>query len=156
MSAGRPFDEEQFAQTIVRVEWDNSWIEFVPVTESSSIRDSSNRGDVSPLPGVLHVISGCNPGYRASDADNDQRHVSIGERLRGLGVVPRPAIGSSPDGTWVESSWAVSGLARESVCSLARQFGQVAIFEIEGPTIRIIRCSDAELMCDMDCDIRRA
>lgn len=130
------FDEDQFASTIVRVFHQGKWLEIHPdasaVTSPIAVR----------LPSPLHVISGCNPGYRADEAENERRHTYMEERLKQLGVDPIPAVGMSPDGTWVEPSWAVSGLTRDQVCELGRAFGQVAVFEIDVREVSVIQCRD--------------
>ncbi len=149
MNGEQPFDESQFAHTIVRVELNGSWVEFVPNPEA--VDDAAT---VSPVRGIVHVISGCNPGYRESDEVNAQRHIYMEQRLRDVGAQPLPAIGMSPDGSWVEPSWGVTGLARETVCALGREFGQVAVFEIEGSRIRIIRCTDSAEVSDRGVRLR--
>lgn len=129
------FDEEQFSRTVLRLRIEDVWFTLVP-TRSVGV-------DVLPVTEVLHVISGCNPGYRETDEVNERRHMYMERRLRDAGVEPLPAVGTSPDGSWVEPSWAVTGLSRDVACDIGREFGQIAVFEIDGPSLEIIRCADS-------------
>lgn len=140
MKADQSFDESQFEHTIVRLEVDGEWFVYEP---------GASRGGLGPpVARVVHVISGCNPGYRETDVVNERRHMHMERRLRELGVESMAAIGMSPDGSWVEPSWGVTGLTRRAVCALGREFGQVAVFEIEGERLRILRCADSEQISD--------
>jgi hypothetical protein len=139
-AADLSFDEGQFSSAIVRILDQGTWFDIVPND------DLSTPGSNLVMPTPLYVISGCNPGYRASDEENDRRHEQLGERLRDMGVDLMPAVGMSPDGSWVEPSWAVSSLDLDVVCALGREFGQVAVFVIDEGEIRVVRCRDGVSM----------
>jgi hypothetical protein len=66
-----------------------------------------------------------------SNEENEKRH----EALRRL-LLHRPVqfvlvYGQSPDGQWIEPSYAVHGFSRSEACGLARDIGQRAIFELD-------------------------
>lgn len=134
------FDESQFADTIVRLFDDGVWIDIIPTSHV----DVGRVGVVAP--GVIHVISGCNPGVLETEDVNAQRHLELETRLRGMGIDPQPAIGRSPDGAWVEPSWAVIGVSRAEICAVGREFGQVAVFAIDADHIYVVACADGEIM----------
>ena len=144
------FDEGQFARTVLRVHIEGEWWEIVP---GAGFRGPANQW---PLRTTLYVISGRNPGYTATDEDNERWHGELEHQLRTKGWDPMPAVGSSPDGNWVEPSWAVVGIGRDEACAVGRIFGQVAVFEIDRPPdgglgggvleIRVISCSDGRVM----------
>jgi len=132
------FDEGQFENAIIRILGDGGWIEIAPVSEPMG------AAGVAAIDEPVHVISGCNPGYRETDEVNARRHRELELRLRKLGPDPSPAVGMSPDRSWVEPSWAVAGLSRKTVCALGQEFGQVAVFEVDSDRIRVVRCADSE------------
>lgn len=141
--SGEIFDESQFGRTVLRVQLEGTWFEFTPG------KGLSGASAPWPLRTMLHVISGRNPGYTADDESNQRWHADLEHHLRSAGLNPTPAVGSSPDGTWVEPSWAVTGLNREEACAVGRAFGQIAVFEIEGQDaneleVRVIRCADGQ------------
>lgn len=140
VSSSQRFDPGQFVHTVIRLFAGETWIDLVPDAETS--RDSGDVIIVEPV----HVISGCNPGYRESDEVNRMRHMNMERRLRESGAEPRPAIGMSPDGSWVEPSWFVAGLPRAVVCSIGREYGQVAVFEVDAFRIHVLKCAGEDLV----------
>ena len=132
------FDESQFADTVVHLIRNGVWIEIVP--DANAPLDQLNDPGIST---TIHVISGCNPGYRETDEANALRHIHMEQCLREVGADPQSAIGMSPDGSWVEPSWAVTGLTRDQACAVGREFGQVAVFEIDARRIHVVRCIDS-------------
>jgi hypothetical protein len=87
---------------------------------------------VLPLPTPIHILTAYNPFERVlSNEENEKRH----EALRRL-LLHRPVqfvlvYGQSPDGQWIEPSYAVHGFSRSEACGLARDIGQRAIFELD-------------------------
>lgn len=132
-----PFDEAQFADSLVQIHLDGVWVEFVPVSDEA--------GGSWPIERAIHVVSGCNPGYRAAAEDNEQRHRDLEGVLRRDGHEPLPAWGLSRDRMWREQSWAVRGSSRHEACAYGRRFAQVAVFEIDGRCIRIVACDSEEV-----------
>lgn len=145
MSENPDFDESRFADTIVRVLDRGEWFDIVPMTEGriESRPNDVQAIDVSEQFVTCHIISGCNPGYRERRSVNARRHLDLEARLRGEGFDPQPALGLSPDGTWEEPSWSVAGMTRAQACAMGREFGQIAVFEIDGESMRVVRCQDA-------------
>lgn len=139
-SQDQPFDESQFENTVVRMELDGGVVEIVPQDEGVPTTNPNSIHE------TVHVISASNPGFLDTDENNERRHVYMSHRLRELGVEPLAAIGASPDGQWQEASWAVRGLTRQQVCELGREFGQVAVFEIDSRQVHVVRCSDSEVV----------
>lgn len=136
-SGGQSFDSSQFEHSIVRMQVAGVLVEIVPVV------DESPATDPPKIRQTVHVISASNPGFLDSDENNERQHIYMSHRLRELGVEPLPAIGASADGQWQEASWAVTGLTRLQVCELGREFGQVAVFEIDSRRIQVVRCADS-------------
>lgn len=132
-----PFDEAQFADSLVQIHLDGVWVEFTPVSDEA--------GGSWPIERMIHVISGCNPGYRASVEENERRHGELEAVLRRDGREPWPAWGLARDRMWSEASWAVQGLSRHEACAYGRHFAQVAVFEIDDRCIRIVACSTGDV-----------
>jgi hypothetical protein len=139
------FDEDQFAHAVIRIQLGDEWLEISP--------GESGVSNPRSLDGLIHVVSGCNPGYRETEQVNSRLHQELELRLRELGSDPRPAVGMSPDGSWLEPSWAVVGLSRETVCALGREFGQVAVFEIDSQRIQVVQCADSEVVSARPCRV---
>lgn len=135
----RRFDVHAFADSIICV-FRGSWIELAP-------RDHGDPGEPdSAFDDLAYVISAFNPGHRADDDVNHERHLELADSLRRDGLRVRPAVGLSADRVWVEPSWEVSGLSRSQACAIGRSFGQVAVFEIDGTRVRVVGCSDEAIM----------
>ena len=133
------FDVDQFAHTVVRFDSGQGWIDIVPQAVSAG---EGSTDEQSVITESVYVISGCNPGFREADDVNERRHGLLEARLNELGVTPRPAVGLSPDESWIEPSWAVVGLTRDQACDVGWEFGQVAVFEIDSRQIHVVRCVD--------------
>lgn len=90
---------------------------------------------------TVHVLTAHNPHSRRP---SDTANALANEQLRCLLVKKAKLMEAvscrSAEGEWAEPSFAVTGLARETAIELARLFSQRAIFEIEGPTLRVIDC----------------
>jgi AcrR family transcriptional regulator len=98
------------------------------------------RVDVPP---PLHVLTGWNPGARSrSVAENERLNQRLWERLQAAGTVTETALGWL--GSWSEPSFVVSGLPIAGAVELAREFGQVAIFEITQSELRVIDCANGQ------------
>jgi hypothetical protein len=96
-----------------------------------------------PMPPPLHVLTGWNPGARSrSVAENERLNQRLWERLQAAGTVTETALGWL--GSWSEPSFVVSGLPIAGAVELAREFGQVAIFEITQSELRVIDCANGQ------------
>lgn len=136
-SGGQSFDASQFEHSVVRMQVAGVLVEIVPADEEPPTTDPPK------IRQTVHVISASNPGFLDSDENNERQHIYMGHRLRELGVEPLPAIGASADGQWQEASWVVTGLSRLQICELGREFGQVAVFEIDSRRIQVVKCADS-------------
>ncbi len=97
-----------------------------------------------PMPPPLHVLTGWNPGARPrSVAENERWNQQLRERLQATGTVTETALGWL--GSWSEPSFVVSGLSTAGVVQLAREFGQVAVFELTQDELRVIECANGQV-----------
>jgi hypothetical protein len=97
-----------------------------------------------PMPPPLHVLTGWNPGARPrSVAENERRNQQLWERLQAVGTEAEMAFGWL--GSWSEPGFVVSGRTTAGVVQLAREFGQVAIFEITPEELRVIDCANGQV-----------
>ena len=125
--------------------WD-TWAKSVIMIRVADGREV--RAGSAPLPwiGATHVITAWNPGRTRSRDENLVANERLREELEAKGLEHRRAVGSSPDGSWSEEGFAVTGLSRAEATQLGREFGQLAIYEISGSTVVIIDCSDGRVL----------
>ena len=91
--------------------------------------------------GPCWVVTSHNPMSEPSTSDeNDRHHDDLCSRLDADGLAWRPALGTSPDGTWSEASVAVTGIDRQAALALGRAFGQLAVFEVADGILRVHAC----------------
>lgn len=90
-------------------------------------------------PATCHVITAWNPG---SVWMSEERNLKSNERLRESivrhGGKAVEVVGSSPDRTWQEQSFLVTGLPRATVVDLANVYGQVAFFELTADRLHVV------------------
>lgn len=85
-----------------------------------------------PLPTPVHILTAYNPFERVlSNEENEKRHNALMKLLLQRPVQFLSVNGQSPDGQWIEPSYAVHGFSRAEACALARDIGQRAIFELD-------------------------
>jgi len=97
-----------------------------------------------PMPPPLHVLTGWNPGaHPRSVAENKRWNQQLRERLQAAGAVTEMALGWV--GSWSEPSFVVSGFSTAGAVQLAREFGQVAIFELTQGELRVIDCANGQV-----------
>lgn len=85
-----------------------------------------------PLPTPIHIITAYNPFERVlSNEENSRRHEALRKLLLHRPVQFLSVYGKSPDGQWIEPSYAIHGFSRSEACRLARDIGQRAIFELD-------------------------
>jgi len=85
-----------------------------------------------PLPTPVHILTAYNPFERVlSNEENKKRHEALRRLLLHRPVQFLSVYGQSPDGQWIEPSYAVHGFSRSEACGLARDIGQRAIFELD-------------------------
>jgi hypothetical protein len=81
-----------------------------------------------PASGCVHaLLTACNPGsIRLADKDNARRMQRLRNRLSSLAIQWSPALGRSPNGTWLEQSCWLTDVDVERVDALAAEFEQNA------------------------------
>ena len=89
----------------------------------------------------IHVITGWNPvderlGSEVNDARNEQLHADISA----LGFDALAALGSDPNSSHSEKSWAVVGLTDNAAVELGKKYGQVAVFRITESCLSVLGC----------------
>ena len=89
---------------------------------------------------LAHVVTAWNPGREAAADANGAANRRLGGVLADTGLEVRAATGESPDGSWVEESFVIVGLTRAQAVRIGRDFGQLAIFEIDREAVRLISC----------------
>ena len=96
-----------------------------------------------PLPTPIHIITAYNPFEKVLNREENQQRQEALERLLELRSVQFTSVcGVSPDGQWVEPSFAVHGLNRSAACALARYIGQRAIFELDDEFLYVIESDE--------------
>jgi hypothetical protein len=97
----------------------------------------------------LFVLTAWNPGGTERDrAVNDADERVLEDELRGAGLTWWPADGRSPDDSWSEPGVAVAGLDRDAACVLGERYRQLAVYELTGDDVRVVRCADRAVMRD--------
>ena len=119
-----------YLETVVSVWRDGRW---TPVAEYVSLHG-----------GVLHVITGWNPGAeRPTHEENDAANRILYEQLVSRGLVPAHALGADPNSDHAEHSWVVAGLTDEQARKLGAEFGQVAVFRVDGDELTVLACTES-------------
>lgn len=100
-------------------------------------------------PSVLptFVISACCPfSEPLDDAANLALHRSLQKRLKKLLGRPQAqctmeeVVGQSPDGSWQEPSWAVTGISEKEAVGLGTLYYQWAIFRFDENGRSLVKC----------------
>lgn len=105
-------------------------------------------GAVLAGPGAIervcgHVITAWNPLSVERPLEHNR---AAHEALRAqLGEVVE-TVSSAPDGTWREEGFLVTGLTREALCALGRDFAQHAVFELDDDEVRVVSCHDGRIV----------
>lgn len=93
------------------------------------------------------VISACCPfSEPLDDAANLALHRSLQKRLKKLLGRPQAqctmeeVVGQSPDGSWKEISWAVTGISEEEAVGLGTLYYQWAIFRFDEQGRTVLNC----------------
>jgi hypothetical protein len=88
-----------------------------------------------------HVLTAYNPGGGvAADVDNRAAARALRADPRLDGLVLLPSFGGHPDGAWLEPGVAIIGLSRHQAQVLGRAYGQLAVYELDGTTRRVVAC----------------
>lgn len=107
---------------------------------------------VSELPEVLrgarlHVITAWNPmSISRSVETNRAANLELRTLLESHDLVVSEALGRARSGSSAEESLYVVGANRKLAARIGGQFGQKAIFEVADGELRLVRCSDAQVI----------
>jgi uncharacterized protein DUF3293 len=86
---------------------------------------------IAPLKLPIFIITAHNPdAERLPDEENRSRNLKLRGLLEERRLAWLEAVGRAPDGSWAESSFAISGLAEADAIEIGGQFGQLAIFMV--------------------------
>ena len=79
---------------------------------------------------VAWILTACNPrSVVLAPEANAERHEQMGRQIADLGLVAYPNLGYDPaDHTWNEAGYTIVGSDKATVCDLARQWEQNAVF----------------------------
>jgi hypothetical protein len=124
---------EAFRSTVVRVRTAHDWIQCTP----STARLGGDLGEP-----VVHVLSAWYPpsGRPVDPLFQVRRHLELSDDLADRGVRFAPAVGFSPDLDYGEWSWATWGLTRDEAITIARDWLQLALFEIAEDELVLVSC----------------
>lgn len=111
-------------------------------------------GKEEPIPyapaseNIVHVVTAWNPAGEPMDpAENDHREQALQEHLERSAHKWVRAAGVAEDGLWAEASVAITGMTRQEVVKVGRDWGQEAIFEWDpvGAVVTVVSCVDDRL-----------
>lgn len=89
----------------------------------------------------IHVITASNPGdERPGSEVNDARNEQLHADISALGFDALAALGSDPNSSHSEKSWAVVGLTDNAAVELGKKYGQVAVFRITDSRQSVLGC----------------
>ena len=122
-----PPDAQWYLPTVVTVCVDGVWMSGFDFCASRGVQ--------------IHVLTAWNPGderpnIEINEAWNEQLRAEIS--ARGLEAIE--ALGSDPNSTHAEKSWAVVGMTDETAIELGRKYGQVAVFLITRARQWVLGC----------------
>lgn len=99
-----------------------------------------------PVATPSHILTAWNPrSVRQPPSRNIAANQALRQRLCERQLWPIAVVGSSPDGSWREESFLVTGIGRAGAAELAAAFGQAAIFELTDDELVVLSCPDAEV-----------
>lgn len=91
----------------------------------------------------LAIVTAWNPGIlRPSGAVNKAANRQLEAALKESGRKYFPACGHSQDKSYMEPSFAVSGITPRAAVGLGRAFGQAAVFYWDGSNARLLWCNE--------------
>lgn len=97
------------------------------------------------FPSRCHVVTAWNPGsVWMSEARNVEANRKLREAIVRRGGKAVDVVGRSPNRSWSEPSFLVTGLTRSQVCDLAAVFGQLAIFELSAERLHVVDVSNGK------------
>jgi len=97
--------------------------------------------EVAAKLGTLHVITAWNPGDERPEREvNDHANEALRADLTQRGLAPLRALGSDPNSSHAEESWAVAGFNDREARELGVKYRQVAVFRITATRQTVLGC----------------
>jgi hypothetical protein len=122
-----PPDAQWYLPTLVTVCVDGIWMSGFDFCISRGVQ--------------IHVITAWNPGdERPSSEVNDTQNNQLLADIAAMGLEALEALGSDPNSTHAEKSWAVIGLTDKAAIELGKKYGQVAVFRITESQQSVLGC----------------
>ena len=122
-----PPDAQWYLPTLVTVCVDGIWMSGFDFCASRGVQ--------------IHVITAWNPGdERPSSEVNDTQNNQLLADISAMGLEVLEALGSDPNSTHAEKSWAVIGLTDKIAIELGKKYGQVAVFRINESQQSVLGC----------------
>ena len=122
-----PPDAQWYLPTLVTVCVDGIWLHGFDFCASRGVQ--------------IHVITAWNPGdERPSSEVNDTQNNQLLADISAMGIEALEALGSDPNSTHAEKSWAVIGLTDKAAIELGKKYGQVAVFRITESQQSVLGC----------------
>lgn len=130
---------EGFASAHTWIHTRHRWWHLIP--QPIDAPTPADGGVLLGLDSTCHVITAYHPGgSAAAEADNRAAARALWADPRLHGLVLLPSLGGHPDGAWLEPGLAVIGLSRHQARVLGHAYGQLAVYELEGATRRVVAC----------------
>ena len=127
MIAEPPAEAQWYLPTNVSVLFDGVWMSGFGFCASHGVQ--------------IHVITAWNPGdERPGTEVNDARNEQLHANISALGFDALAALGSDPNSSHSEKSWAVVGLTDNAAVELGKKYGQVAVFRITESCLSVLGC----------------
>ena len=124
-----PPDAQWYLPTVVTVCVDGVW--------ESGFDFCASRGV------QIHVITAWNPGdERPGSEINESRNEQLRADISALGFDALAALGSDPNSSHSEKSWAVVDLDDDQAKKLGEKYNQIAIFKISQARQIVLGCLD--------------
>ncbi|MEZ5321456.1 MAG: DUF3293 domain-containing protein [Microthrixaceae bacterium] len=127
---------------------DDIWTVFAEssITLHHDGRERLVGRDRLPWEGPVFVLTAWNPGRTRPLADNIEANRRLERLIEDRGFSWCTAVGASPDGSWSEDGFAVSGPDREEAVALGARFGQMAIYELDRDRVLIVTCPEGRVI----------
>jgi hypothetical protein len=127
MIAEPPAEAQWYLPTNVSVLFDGRWISGFEYCATQGVQ--------------IHVITAWNPGdERPSYEINNARNEQLCADISAIGFDAVAALGSDPNSSHSEKSWAVVGLTDNAAVELGKKYGQVAVFRITESRQSVLGC----------------
>lgn len=128
-----PVDAQWYLPTLVTVRADEEWLSGFEFCAKHYVQ--------------IHIITAWNPGEeRPGDAISDSQYEQLRLDISALGFECFEALGSDPNSTHVEKSWAIVGMSDNVAVELGKKYHQVAVFRITQSRQSVLGClSDWEV-----------